>query len=120
MFSPVVIPLPAFLLGLAALAVGLYAAYRYLQADVWDPWEGQTWAAPAPTGGGRHRLGATPDQYRPRRRAAVIDLTDVHQALAVQHGWALPMIEIAGHDDRPSPTTAPVVEGTIRELTSVQ
>lgn len=62
MFNPVVIPLPIALALVVAFAATLYAADRFLRADTWNPWAGQSWASPAPTG--RHRPENIPEADR--------------------------------------------------------
>lgn len=62
MFNPVVIPLPIALALVVVFAAILYAADRFLRADTWNPWAGQSWASPAPTG--RHRPENIPEADR--------------------------------------------------------
>lgn len=62
MLNPVVIPLPLALAFVVAFAASLYAADRFLRADTWNPWSGQSWASPAPTG--RHRPENIPETDR--------------------------------------------------------
>jgi hypothetical protein len=61
MFNPVVIPLPLALIFVVLLAVALYTLDRTLRTEVWNPWAGQTWAAPT---GGRHRPESIPEADR--------------------------------------------------------
>jgi hypothetical protein len=147
MLNPVVIPLPVALAFVVAFAAALYAANRYLRTDAWNPWDGQTWASPAPTGG-RHRPESIPEadrrdwayvvamrmsesaQHQPRIATSApleIEAPPVRYELAVQHGWPLRPLEIeaAGLPDREPVEPGPLhvagdIEWDTRELVKVQ
>lgn len=76
MLDPVVVSIPLALAFIAALAVGAVAVDRYLRTDIWNPWDGQSWAEdptrvplpiplPPTPPGARHRLGTIDAPYRP-------------------------------------------------------
>lgn len=81
MLNPVVIPLPLALAFVALLAAAFYAADRFLRADTWNPWAGQSWAAPAPTG--RHRPENIPEADR--RDWAYIAAMRMSESVQRQH-----------------------------------
>jgi hypothetical protein len=147
MLNPVVIPLPVALAFIVAFAAALYAANRFLRTDVWNPWDGQAWSSPAPTGG-RHRPESIPEadrrdwayivamrmsesaqrQHRenqPRIATSApleIEASPVRYELVVQHGWPL---QIAGLPDREPVEPGPLhvagdVEWDTRELAAIR
>lgn len=106
MISPVVIPLPAALAAIAALAVLAYAAQQWLEGNNPISFTYQPKTVELIPLGGRHRLVADTEQYRPRYIGERVappqhverrDPADIIADLAPP-SRRLPM-QIAGHDD---------------------
>jgi hypothetical protein len=101
MLSPLVIPFPLAVALVVLLAAVLYVIDHVLRADVWNPWAGQSWSAPAARTGGRHRPESIPEADR--RDWAYVVAMRMHEAARRQTRDVvldLEQIEIAGHDDR--------------------